>query len=299
MKLQFCLLVLLGALFCVQGAARQERDTPEGLKFTVQSQLVEVYATVTQGNRLVPNLTAADFLLTEDGTAVTIDRLDNQEVPLNIVLLVDTSESVLSSLKTIQDAAIAFLNSLHLQDRVTLIFFNSEIVAFRQLNDDRAPIVREIRNARARGMTKLYDAMILGMQQLEGKQGRKAVVCFTDGQDTSGTSSRVAVLNAAARYGYPIYAIAAGAGLELSTLKIILREFAEVNSGRALFIQDMGKLRNAFEEVAAELRSAYVIRYYTGVPPDGRWHDLSIRTVDPQFTVHARKGFFAKRAAEP
>jgi len=269
------------------------------VKFSVESQLVEVYVTVTKGNQLVPHLKATDFSLAEDGMPLNIDRLDDHQVPLQIVLLVDTSESIRDSMKTIQDAAIAFVNSLTDQDRVTLIIFNSEIQAFQQLTDDRKPIIQEIRKTRARGITKLYDSMLLGMKYLEGKPGRKAIVCFTDGQDTSGTSSRIAVINAAARFGFPIYTIGAGAGLELSTLKIILRQFAEINSGRAFFIESIDKLRDAFAEVAAELRSAYVINYYTRVAPDGRWHEISIKTADPQYEVHARKGFFAKRPPEP
>jgi VWFA-related protein len=285
---------------CTQSAAQEQGEKEEGaFKFAVQTQLVEVYVTVTKGKQLIPNLKASDFTLTEDESPVTIDRLDDQEVPLNIVLLVDISQSVQDTLGTIQDAAIAFVNSLHQQDRVTLIFFNSGIVAYQQLTDDRKPIIQQIKSAKAGGMTKLYESMILGMKQLEGKTGRKAIVCFTDGENTSGTSSRADVLNSAARSGYPIYTMGAGAGLELSTLKIILKEFADINGGRAFFIENLGRLRNAFEEAAAELRSAYVLHYYTRIPQDGRWHDLSIQTTDPQYTVHSRKGFFAQLAADP
>ena len=279
----------------ISPAQRQEED---GYKFIVQSQLVEIYLTVTQNNRLVPNLNASDFILVEDGTPVPIDRLDNQDVPLQIVLLFDISESIRDSLKTIQDAATVFVESMNPDDRVMLVFFNSEIHSFEQTSDDREPILREIRNVRAWGMTKLYDALLFGIKYLEGKQGRKAIVCFTDGQDTSGTSSRVAVLNAAARSGYPIYTIGTGAGLELASLKIILQEFADINSGRSFFIQNIRKLREAFLEVASELRSAYVLNYYTRVSPDGRWHALSISTLNPHCSVHARKGFFARSEAE-
>jgi Ca-activated chloride channel homolog len=290
--------IILTLLCFGQRIAWPQQEKPESFKFSVQSQLVEVFLTVTKGNQLIPNLKASEFTIAEDGMPVPVDRLDSQEVPLQIVLLVDLSESIRPSLKTVQDSAIAFLDSLNAKDRVTLILFNSEIRSFPQETDDRKPIVNEIRNAQARGMTKLYDSMILAMKYLEGKQGRKAIVCLTDGQDTSGTSSGAAVMNAAARFGYPIYMIGAGAGLELASLKIILRQFAEVNSGRAFFIQNMNKLRDAFNEVAAELRSAYVLNYYTSVSQDGRWHTLSINTDNPQYTVNARKGFFAGRPQE-
>ncbi len=280
-----------------QGMPSPEQKKEDGFKFSVQSQLVEIYLTVAKGKQFIPNLKAADFKIAEDGMPVSVDRLDNQEVPLQIVLLFDVSESVRDSLQNIQDAAVAFVESLNPQDRVMLVFFNSQIRSFEQKTDDREPVIREIRQAQAQGTTKLYDAMLLGMKYLEGKPGRKAIVCFTDGQDTSGTSSRVAVMNAAAEFGFPIFTIGTGAALELTTLKTILSEFAEMNSGRAFFIQSISKLRDAFIEVATELRSAYVLNYYTRISPDGRWHDLSIRTTDPAYTVRARKGFFAKRVA--
>jgi len=276
----------------IQGVRAQAPKT-NGLKFSVKSQLVEIYLTVTKHNHLVPNMEASNFSLTEDGKPIAIDRLDSQEVPLQIVLLFDISESVREDLKHIQDAAYAFIASLNPQDRVLLILFNSEIHAFSQTTDDRKNILEEIRNAQAWGTTKLYDALLLGMKHLDGKPGRKAIVCFTDGQDTSGTSSRTAVLNAAAHFGFPIYTIGVGAGLEMGSLRIILQEFAEINSGKALFIENLRKLRAAFQEVAAELHSAYVLNYYTQISPDGRWHELSIVSNDPEQEVRARKGFFA------
>jgi VWFA-related protein len=179
-----------------------------------------------------------------------------------------------------------------------LVLFSSEIRTYPQSGDDRKNILDAIKNAKVGGMTRLHDAMMLGMRWLEDKQGRKAMVCFTDGQDTSATTSRLSVRDAAARFGYPIYMIGTGAGLELSSLKMILGDFARISSGRAFFIQSLGKLRKAFVDVAQELRSAYVLHYYTKVPPDGQWHDLRVETVDPAYTVHARKGFYATDAVK-
>jgi VWFA-related protein len=269
-----------------------------GFNYSVRSQLVEIYLTVAKGNQRIPHLKASDFQLMEDDAPVLIDHINNPEVPLQIVLLFDTSESIRDSMKEIQDEAILFIKSLNPKDCVTLIFFNSELYVYPQLTDDRESILREIRKAQARGTTRLYDAMLLGMNVLTGKSGRKAIVCFTDGQDTSGISSRIAVLKAAARSGYPIYAIGTGAGLELESLQLILGEFSEINGGRAFFIQSLRKLREAFMEIGAELRSAYVLSYYTRVPADGKWHTIRVQTTNPDYSVLARKGFYAKNQKE-
>jgi VWFA-related protein len=292
----FALATIALIFYCVEGIPVEEPpNTSGGLKISVQSQLVEIYLTVTDGKQLVSNLTASDFTIAEDGIPVPVDRLDNPGVPLQIALLVDLSESIRPSINTVRNAAIAFLDSLNPKDRVMLILFNSQLRFSEQTTEDRAAIVREIRNAHAIGMTKLYEALLAGMHYLQDKQGRKAIVCFTDGQDTSETLSANAVMDAAARSGFPIYMIGEGAGLELDSLKILLRGFAQINSGKALFIQSAGKLRDAFNKVATELRAAYVLNYYTRVPTDGRWHDFIVSTKNPAYAVHARKGFFARR----
>lgn len=273
----------------------QERQS-DAFRLSIQSQLVEVFLTVTEDSQWIPDLKASEFRLTEDGVPIPIMRIDNQEVPLQIVLLFDVSESIRDSLKTIQDAVVSFVESLHREDRVSLVLFSTELATYSQAEDDREPIIKAIRNARAGGITRLNEAILLAISLLKYKRGRKAIVCFTDGEDTSGTTSRTKVRNAASHFGYPIYTIGTGAGLELSSLKMLLRDFAEISSGRAFFIQNLGRLQKAFLDVAAELRSAYVLHYYTQVPPDGRWHDLKVHTIDPRYSVHARKGFFASAA---
>ncbi len=279
--------------------AFEHQDNSDYYKFSIRSQLVEIYCTVTENDRLVPNLKLSDFRLAEDGMPVYIDRIDNPDVPLQIVLMLDVSESIKESLNTVQAAATVFLESLNPEDRVVLILFNSAIHAFPQTTDDRELIFKEIKNAQARGGTKLYEALLLGMQYLASKPGRKAIVCFTDGQDTSSKSSRTDALDAAAQLGYPIYVIGAGAALKLTTSKMILNQFAEINSGKAFFIESLKKLREAFAEVAMELRSAYVLSYYTRIVPDGQWHDVSIHTTNAGHIVNARKGFFATIDTSP
>jgi VWFA-related protein len=278
--------------------ARDQRDGNIRYNFAVQSQLVEVFCIVSKGKRLVPNLHASDFRLTEDGTPVVIDHLDNPDIPLQIVLMFDISSSVKESLSTIKEAARGFLESLNSEDRVMLVLFNSAIQAFPQSTENRNMILQEIRDAKAQGGTKLYEALLLAMQYLSGDSGRKAIVCFTDGQDTSSKASRTDVIDAATRVGYPIYIVGTGAGLGLSTSKMILNEFAAINGGRAFFIQSLGKLREAFAEVALELRSAYVLGYYTRIPADGMWHELDLTAIDPTYSVRARRGFVARRAAD-
>ena len=93
MKQFLSLIIFINILFNGQGIASPQQTEGNALTFSVQSQLVEVYLTVTKEKDLVPNLRASDFILSEDGMPVVVDRLDSQNVPLQIVLLVDSARA--------------------------------------------------------------------------------------------------------------------------------------------------------------------------------------------------------------
>jgi VWFA-related protein len=277
-------------------SAQQQQPIGGGLNatYTVRTQLVQIYMTVTEGGRRVNGLKASEFSLTEDGVPKEIAAVDSETVPLQVALLLDTSESMRNALPFVQEAAAYLVESLRPMDRVTLIPFSTDVRSIPQLMDDHGAILQAIRATEARGTTRLYDALLYAMKYLSGKNGRKAIVSFSDGEDTARTSSLQVVLNAAARYGFPIYTVGAGAGLEREPLKRILRQLAEINSGRMFFQDDPGALRAVFEEVAAELRSAYVLNYYTQVPFDARWHDVQIRLSNSGYSIRCRKGFYSR-----
>ena len=292
------LILFLMALTCLANPAVSQDPKPQGepqdLTYRVQSQLVQIYLTVTEGTQRISDLKQSDFSVSEDGVAKDIDRLDSGTVPLQVALLLDTSESMREALPSTQEAAAYFVESLSVRDRVTLVPFNSDIRSIHQLSDDRAPILHAIRSTQAVGGTKLYDALLFGMKHLSGKEGRKAIVAFSDGEDTARSSSLNIVMAAAARYGFPIYTIGAGAGLRRDSLKRVMRQLADINSGKMYVVEDPRDLREAFTEVSSELSSAYVLNYYTQVPFDGRWHDVKISLSNPKYRVHCRRGFYAK-----
>ncbi len=289
-------LPLILLIFAVQAHPWQARDqtAPAGVTYTVDSQLVQVYLTVTEGSRLVTGLTSADFTLLEDGFTRDISRVDAATVPLQVSLLLDTSESMRDALQDTQEAAAYFVQSLQPADRITLIPFNSRIEMISQIADDSTPITEAIRNTVATGGTELYEALLAGMKVLADKEGRRALVVFSDGEDTALGRSLDVVLNAAARYGFPIYCIGAGDALISMELRRILQQLSEANSARLFLVEKPENLRTAFGEISAELRSAYVVNYYTPVPLDGRWHGLKIEAKNPAYKVRHRSGFYAR-----
>ena len=169
-------------------------DGPEEVEagdvIRVETTLVTLPVSVTdRDGRYIPNLTKTDFRLWENGVEQQVAFFSSVDKPFSVVLLIDTSGSTRFKIEEIQDAAIAFVNQLRADDRVMVVSFDDDIRVLTEFTSDRYRMRDAIRRTRTGNGTKLYDAVDLVInQRLSQVQGRKAVVLFTDGVDT--TSNR-------------------------------------------------------------------------------------------------------------
>jgi len=171
--------------------AAQESSGPEevdaGDVIKVNTTLVTLPVSVMdRDGRYVPNLRKEDFRIWEDGVEQEVAFFASVEKPFSVVLMLDTSPSTQFRLEDIQDAAITFVNQLRPDDRVMVVSFNDEIKVLCELTNDRSKLRRAIERAHTGDGTRLYDAVDMVMNQLLSRvDGRKAVVLFTDGVDTT------------------------------------------------------------------------------------------------------------------
>lgn len=136
--------------------------------------------------KYIPNLRKEDFRLWEDGTEQTVAFFSAVDKPFSVVLMLDTSGSTRFRIDEIQDAAITFVNQLRSDDRVMVVSFDESINVLADFTNDRYRLRDAIRRTRSGGGTRLYDAVDLVINQhLSRVSGRKAVVLFTDGVDTT------------------------------------------------------------------------------------------------------------------
>ena len=169
------------------GKVAGEGETVEGDTLTVNTSLVTVPVTVMDHNgKYVPNLQRRDFHVFENGLEQRIAYFAAVDQPFTVVLLIDTSGSTHFKMEEIQNAAISFVNQLKDQDRVMIMSFDDSIRTLCEPTSDRDTLIQAIRRTRTGGGTRLYDAVETVVQQkLKSITGRKAVVLFTDGVDTT------------------------------------------------------------------------------------------------------------------
>jgi VWFA-related protein len=176
----------------------------------VNTALVTIPVSVLdRDGRFIPALRKEDFRIFEDGTEQQVAYFATTEEPFTVALVIDTSGSTRFKLEDIQDAAIAFLDQLRPADKVIVVSFDDSVRVLSEATSDRRQLRDAIRQTRTGGGTRLYDAVDLVIQkQLERARGRKAIVLFTDGVDTtSRTASFQSTISEAEELDALIYPI--------------------------------------------------------------------------------------------
>ena len=162
----------------------------EGDTLRVDTTLVSLPVSVMdRDGKFIPNLRKEDFHVWENGVEQQVAYFASTDKPFTVALVIDTSGSTKNKLEEIQDAAITFIEQLRPDDKVMVVSFNDKIRVLSEPTNDRYILREAIRETDAGSGTRLYDAVDLIINQYFNRiEGRKALVLFTDGVDT--TSNR-------------------------------------------------------------------------------------------------------------
>jgi Ca-activated chloride channel homolog len=153
----------------------------------INTTLVTLPVSVTdRDGRYIPNLNKADFRIWEDNVEQDVAFFSSVDKPFSVVLMLDTSGSTRFRIDEMQDAAFTFINQLRPDDQVMVVSFDDQVRVLSEFTSDRSRLRDAIRRTRTGDGTKLYDAVDLVInQRLNRISGRKAIVLFTDGVDTT------------------------------------------------------------------------------------------------------------------
>ena len=289
----------------------------------VKTNLISIPVSVFDRDGLyIPNLHKDDFKIFEDGNEQEVAYFGTTEKPFTVVLLIDVSPSTAYKIEEIQNAAIAFVDQLKIQDSVMVIEFDKDSHTLADVTNNRDKIYKAIRKADFGGGTSLYNAVDYTLRKRLGKiEGRKAIVLFTDGVDTtSDKSSYESTLSQAEESEAMIFPIYYNTFLDnqkrigainlpfpipngrtpIGTKKEdyelgrkYLDELSTVTGGR-VFLPDStpGGLTKAFEGIAEELRRQYNIGYYpTEEGQAGQRKQIKVRVNHPKLIVRARDSY--------
>jgi Ca-activated chloride channel family protein len=301
-------LVLAAGL--LTGAASDDSARPRRLNEIERAEvhLVQLPIVVTdRQGRIVTDLDRDDFELFENDKPQRILHFSRDHaLPLDLAFLLDLSGSMrqVGKLDEAKQAIRSFVLALGPGDRFGLIAFAGEQVAWiTDFTDDRSTFLRRLEVQEAYGQTALYDALAAAPRLVAARtDGRRAIVLFTDGVDTSSTTPLFDALRAARSVEVPIYAF----GFETFAARIVdspvssggrnvVDLFAEETGGRLFRVFDPDEVKEAVLAIRSELDFRFLIAYQpSSAVWDGTFRRIRVETRNDRLQVRARRGYYAE-----
>jgi VWFA-related protein len=297
--------VVAGLLALLSGAPQVYRVAVDGVRVDVL---------VTEGKRAVGGLTASDFVLRDRGVVQEIDSVSFEDVPLSVMLVLDTSSSVRGTpLTHLKQAASGVVDRLLPGDRSALMSFNGAVSLDCDWTSDRRRLQDAIDRVDAGGATALHDAAYAALMLRDPSPGRPLVLVFSDAADTASWLPGERVIELVQRHDAVVYAVtlrgpdtrplgyladftsgvqarlenAAGAAFK----EPFVDRLAAESGGRVLSAEGSGELRDTFEKIVAEFRSRYVLTYTPQRVDASGWHPLQVTIKGRSGRVTARRGY--------
>lgn len=305
------LMVVAAGLLAAPAAGRQV--------FRAGVDAVSVDVLVTRNGRPLGGLTAADFQLLDNGVVQPVELVALDELPMTLVLALDTSESVAGEpLRHLQAAVDAAAESLRVADRLSLIAFSQQVRALSPPTTDHDRVRRAVGEVTAVGATSLYDATFAALVARRQVDGRVIALVFSDGDDTTSWLDPRDVIEAAQRSDVVVYGVTLQAAVRDQDAAAAIQRGIErrlfdedpVLFGRhylSLLVEDTGgsllvaerseQLRETFTRVVGEFRQRYVLTYTPRNVAPGGWHAIEVRLKGQRGEVQARRGYMRGPAA--
>lgn len=260
---------------------------------------VPIYATVVDSSgRLVPDLEQADFSIVDNGKPADVTLFSNESQPFTAVVMLDTSASMTANLKLLNRAAEQFLLRLLPVDKAQVGAFNDKIQLSGTFTNNRDELISALNDLYFGNPTRLNDAIATSLDTLQGIEGRRVILVFTDGEDTSSRIGFKTVLERSRDEEVMVYSI----GLEseyFNGMRVVksrpsrdLRKISDETGGGYFELSKTADLAPTFTRVAQELRSQYLIGF-APASLDGKVHKLEVKVSKPGMTVRARKSYLA------
>jgi VWFA-related protein len=250
---------------------------------------VRVDVLVMEERRIVRDLRASDFEITDNGVAQQVELASFEELPLNVILSFDMSQSMSGErLDHLRIAAHAVLDGLGRDDRAALLTFNDVLRRPAALTRDLPRVMSELDAFEPQGLTALIDGTFGGLTLAGSDTGRDLLLIFSDGVDTASVLSPARVLDAARRTDVTVYGVSVR-GTESSFLGDLSRD----TGGRAIAIESTTDLQKTFVSILDEFRQRYVLSFTPRGVSNTGWHRLQVRVKGRRPAITARQGYTA------
>jgi len=278
-------------------------ESVASIKTTVNE--VRVVFTVTdKRGHYIKDLKQEDFKVIDDKKPAELRSFRSEtDLPLQVGLLIDASNSVRDRFKFEQEAAIEFLNTTirpH-YDEAFVVGFDVTPEVVQDFTDNTEKLSIGVRSLRAGGGTAMYDALYFACRDklLKHEQTgpvRRAIILLSDGEDNQSHVTREEAIEMAQRAETIVYTISTNISGMKGAGDKVLERIADATGGRAFFPFQMREVSDAFSSIQEELRSQYAVAYKPeNFIADGRYRTIEIQAPGKSYKVRTRKGYYAPK----
>ena len=304
---------LVGVLHSQAPSTNSPEDSQNRRQIDVNVLSVPLMVSVTDNKgKSITNLTKEAFRIYEDDRLQSIQNFArNNDLPLSIALLVDSSGSVIDKVKFEREAATDFFfNTVkRKKDRAMVIGFDSGISLLSDgtpdgFTDEPERLAEAVKKIKAGGGTSVFDAVYIAANQKlahETGERRKLIILISDGDDTASRKTQKDALEAAQRNNITIYAISTNKTSDTKSRdKVrgdeIIQELVDETGGKAYFPLKIEDLAVDFQKIGDELRSQYIVSYDPANQVlDGTYRKVRVEMVDKKYKARTRNGYFASK----
>jgi len=287
-------------------SAKAKSDSDESVATIVHvvNEVRVVFTVTDRHGRYIKDLTSNDFRVIDDQKPTELRSFRSEtDLPLQVGLLIDASNSVRDRFKFEQEAAIEFLNSIirPRYDKAFVVGFDVTQDVVQDFTDDTESLAVGVRSLRPGGGTAMYDALYSACRDKLLKQEqtgpvRRAIILLSDGEDNQSHVSREEAIEMAERAEAIVYTISTNISGTKGKGDKVLERIAEATGGRAFFPFQMRDVSDAFLSIQEELRSQYAVAYKpVNFVADGRYRMIEILAQDKNLKVRTRKGYYAPK----
>ena len=268
-----------------------------------------VFTVTDKHGRRITDMKQGDFRVVDDNKPPELIRSFHAEtnLPLQVGLLIDASNSVRDRFKFEQESAIEFLNqTVHPhKDQAFVVGFDVTPEVTQDFTDDTEKLAHGVHELHPGGGTALFDALYFAcrdklLKAPKSETVRRAIILLSDGDDNQSHVTREEAIEMAQRAEAVVYTISTNVSGTKGPGDKVLDRIADATGGRPFHPFQIRDVANAFAEIQDELRSQYAIAYKpANLKADGHYRTIEIVPNDPKnFRVRARRGWYAPTTAQ-
>lgn len=314
-----------------QGDTKSQKTQSDGSIVSIKTEEVILPITVRDGTgRLVKGLDARDFFVYDNGQRQEIENFNRQQVPVNVLFMLDASGSIFEQMEPIRNAALAFVKTLAPEDRVAIMQFADKVQTLQDWTGNYEDIKLALNWKYKPGQaTVFYDALVDAAEKFKGVEGRRAIILLTDGVNTKGNASFERGLAAIGRSEAAVYVVSEtealarplrrdlkgangvlnrvfGGSYQIQAKQYLallenaereLTKLADSTGGQIYFPIADHDLAGAYDEVAQELKTQYIVSYVPVSPRaiEEPYHKVEVLVRGGGYQAYTRRGYYKQQ----